>query len=121
MDEAIASSWVARYVRAWETNDPAAIGDLFAEDARYYQRPDGEPWTGRAGIVANWLDHKDEPGNWSFRHEILATTDDLALVRGWTHYVEPPADYNNLWIIRFDADGRCREFTEWWMEPGDDQ
>jgi hypothetical protein len=23
--------------------------------------------------------------------------------------------YSNLWVIRFDADGRCREFTEWYM------
>ena len=36
-------------------------------------------------------------------------------VRGWTHYDDPPG-FSNLWVIRFDADGRCIEFTEWWME-----
>ena len=37
-------------------------------------------------------------------------------MRGWTHYVEPPSDFSNLWVIRFDAAGDCVEFTEWWME-----
>ena len=44
MDESAVAAWIERYVRAWETNDPAAIGELFAEHARYYQGPDGEPW-----------------------------------------------------------------------------
>jgi hypothetical protein len=31
----------------------------------------------------------------------------------------PPHTYSNLWVIRLDADGRCAEFTEWWMQhPG---
>ena len=41
---------------------------------------------------------------------------DLAFVRGWTHYVERPSDFSTLWVIRFDAAGRCDEFTEWWIE-----
>ena len=116
LNESVAA-WVERYVRAWESNDPAAIGDLFSNDARYAQRPDDVPWRDRDGIVAGWLENKDEPGDWTFRSEILATTGDLAFVRGWTHYTNPPADYNNLWILRFDPAGRCLEFTEWWMEP----
>lgn len=116
MDETTVSSWVDRYESAWESNDPAAIGGLFAEDAVYAQRPDEEPWRGREGIVAGWLEHKDEPGSWTFRYQVLAVAGDLAFVRGWTHYVDPPTDYSNLWSLRFDADGRCREFTEWWME-----
>lgn len=115
MNESAAASWVDRYVSAWESNDPTAIGDLFAADAAYRQRPDDEPWQGRDGIVAGWLENKDDPGGWTFRSEVLATANDLALIRGWTHYTEPPADYNNLWILRFDNDGRCVEFTEWWM------
>jgi hypothetical protein len=39
MDEPTVAAWVERYVRAWETNDPAAIGDLFAEHALYYPTP----------------------------------------------------------------------------------
>jgi hypothetical protein len=53
MDEATVAAWVERYVRAWETNDPAAIGDLFAAQARYYPAPDTEPWRDRDGPVAD--------------------------------------------------------------------
>ena len=28
--------WVDGYVQAWQTNDPATIGQLFAEDAAYF-------------------------------------------------------------------------------------
>ncbi len=30
--------------------------------------------------------------NLGFRYEVLAVAADLAFVRGWTHYVEPPSD-----------------------------
>jgi uncharacterized protein (TIGR02246 family) len=112
------ADWVDRYVAAWESNDPAAIGDLFAENATYRQRPDDDPWQGRVGIVAGWLENKDDPGDWTFRSEVLATAD-LAFVRGWTHYTDtdPPTDYHNLWVVQFDDAGRCVDFTEWWMAP----
>ena len=109
------AAWVERYVRSWSTNDPSHIGALFAENASYFPAPHEEPWRGRAAIVANWLARKDEPRSWAFRHEIVAVADDAAFVRGWTHYLEPPADYSNLWVIRFNESGRCLEFTEWWM------
>ena len=31
-------------------------------------------------------------------------------------YLQPPIEYSNLWVIRLDGDGRCSEFTEWWMQ-----
>jgi len=29
--------------------------------------------------------------------------------------------FSNLWVARFGADGRCSEFTEWWMLKPSDQ
>lgn len=104
------------YLRAWSSNDPGDIAALFTEDAVYYTAPDREPWRGRDGIVEGWIDRKDAPGKWRFRHEILALSGDLAFVRGWTDYLEPPTKYSNLWVIRLGDDGRCSEYTEWWME-----
>ena len=118
MNEAMVEDWVVGYVRAWESNDPEDIGRLFAEDAVYYTAPDREPWRGRQGIAAGWLERKDEPGSWTFRHETLAIAGDVAFVRGWTRYLEPPSGFSNLWVVRLGADGQCREFTEWWMEQG---
>jgi len=108
--------WVERYVRAWESNDPGDIGGLFADDARYFTAPHREPWRGRQAIVDGWIDRKDTPGTWRFRWDVLLATDDgLAFVQGETDYDHDP-DYSNLWLIRLGEDGRCSEFTEWWME-----
>jgi len=111
--------WVEGYIRAWESNDPGDIGSLFTDDARYFPEPFREPWRGREAIIAGWLDSKDAPGSYTFRHEILAVADgagDLDVVRGWTKYNDPPKDYHNLWLVQLAPDGRCAEFTEWWHE-----
>lgn len=108
-------TWLEGYIKAWGSNNPQEIGALFADDALYYTAPFREPWRGREAIVAGWIDIHDEPDNYTFRHEVLATEDNLGVVRGWTTYLNPPAEYSNLWLIRFDDQGRATEFTEWWM------
>jgi len=115
-DSSTVSQWVERYVRAWNSNNPADIGALFADDAAYYTGPFDAPWTGREAIVRGWLGRQDAPGNTTFRYEVLATTPDSGIIRGWTQYREPPREYSNIWLMRFAADGRCREFTEWWVQ-----
>jgi hypothetical protein len=39
LDRGTVSRWLEAYVRAWETHDPHAIGELFAEDATYAWHP----------------------------------------------------------------------------------
>jgi hypothetical protein len=112
--------WVQRYVKAWDSNDPAEIGGLFAEDAEYYTAPFRTPWRGREEIVREWLGRKDDPGTWSFRYEIQGVDGDTGFVRGWTTYTganDPdPGPYSNLWQIRLAPDGSCSLFVEWWMD-----
>lgn len=121
MDRDTVDRWMRAYIEAWQTNDPASIGALFTEDARYYTAPHREPWGGRQAIVDGWIARKDEPGQWDFRYEIVAIADDVAFVQGWTDYPEDqPKAYSNLWVIRLDEEGRCSEFTEWWMAAQDD-
>jgi ketosteroid isomerase-like protein len=115
VERAAIESWLERYVRAWKTNDPADIGALFTDDARYYTAPHRDPWAGRDAIVEGWIGRKDEPGTWTFRYEVLGIDGDLAFVRGLTTYKDLP-DYSNLWVVRLDDSGRCSEFIEWWME-----
>ncbi|CAN5682340.1 hypothetical protein BH18ACT15_BH18ACT15_01780 [soil metagenome] len=107
--------WVEAYTHAWGNNSPQAIERLFSEDARYLTAPHRDPWAGTQAIVAGWLDRADDPGSWEFRYEVLAVAGERAFVRGWTAYSDG-SRFSNLWVLRLAADGRCSEFTEWWMK-----
>lgn len=112
-------AWMDGYIAAWNSNDPDAIGALFTDDAVYRPTPFSDGWHGREAIVAGWLDRKDDPGTFAFTWELLAESEALAVVRGLTVYQAPYPTFSNIWVIAFDDAGRCRQFTEWWMErPG---
>jgi len=110
-------NWIDGYLRAWNSNAPSEIGQLFAEDGVYYTAPFRQPWRGRAAIIAGWLGRKDEPGQTRFTWHPVIVTDDVCIVQGVTEYLTvPPHTFSNLWLIRLDQQGQCVEFTEWWME-----
>ena len=115
------TTWFAAYVRAWETCDPDTIGDLFTEDATYQYHPFEEPVRGRLAIVASWLESKDRPGTYEGRYEPIAIDGDLAVAHGRSRYfkdaskAEQVREYDNLFLIRFDEQGRCQSIHEWYM------
>ncbi|GGL18265.1 nuclear transport factor 2 family protein [Mangrovihabitans endophyticus] len=108
------TAWVQRYRAAWESNDPARIGDLFTEDAAYFTEPYAKPWHGRAEIVAGWLERSDKPATTSFAWHPLIVTADLAIIEATVDY--PDRTFSNLWVLRLDQGGQARQFTEWWMQ-----
>ena len=57
---------------------------------------------------------RTQPGETTFTWRPVAVTDDVAVIEGTTTY--PTQTFRNLWVIRLGPDGRCSEFTEWWME-----
>ena len=121
MDRAGVQAWLDRYVEAWRSYDPQAIGDLFTEDATYKYQPWGEPVTGREAIVANWLESPDAPGSWQAKYEPYAVDGDRVVATGWTDYFGADGKaverrFYNVWLMRFNEDGRCREFVEVYME-----
>ena len=112
-------SWMDGYVVAWSTNQADDIAPLFTEDAVYDpQTSDGE-WNGLEEIIAGWREVDDDEENWEFEWQPLVEADDLAVITGRTRYSEPPISYRNLFVIRFREDGRCYDFTEWYIEEDD--
>jgi hypothetical protein len=108
-------AWLDAYVEAWRTYDRAAIGDLFADDATYAYYPYEKPLQGREAIIASWLEDPDEPGSWSASYAPLLIEADRAIATGETHYAEGRT-FSNLYVLRFDDDGRCADFVEWYTE-----
>lgn len=124
MNRTEVQDWLIRYVGAWKTGDPEQIGELFGEGAVYSYRPypRGRTLAGRPAIVEGWLDHTDGPNDWEASYEVFTVDGDRAVAVGATRYFgidDLPDDvFHNCFLLRFDADGRCAEFTEYWMlEP----
>jgi ketosteroid isomerase-like protein len=121
LDRAKVTTWLDAYVRAWKTYDPDAIGDLFSEDATYSYNPYSAPIRGRAAIVASWLDETDSPGTYDGHYEPIVIEGDRAVANGRSRYFEQDgstlrAAWDNIFFLRFDSEGRCMEYREWYME-----
>ena len=126
-------AWLDRYIAAWAAYDAQAIGDLFSEDARYRYHPSDEGFVGRDAIVGAWLDPsgdastRDEPDTWEAHYEPFVVDGDRAVAVGWSRYYADASKstvtdmWDNVYLLEFDADGRCRSFTESFVERPKDR
>jgi hypothetical protein len=124
--------WLGAYIVAWKTYDRESITELFADEITYRYHPYDEPLRGRDAVVASWFgesDHagastRDEPGTYDATYRTIALDGDTAVATGTTVYRPAPGAapnrvFDNCFVMRFDATGRCREFTEWYIERPD--
>jgi SnoaL-like protein len=124
-------AWLDAYVAAWKSYERAAIEALFSEDVEYRYHPYDEPIRGREAVVRSWLgegDHpdaseRDEHGTYDAAYAPVAVDEDVAVATGASTYLDDDGSvgdvYDNCFVMRFDADGRCRQFTEWYVERPD--
>ena len=118
MDEQRLQAWLDGYVHAWQTYDPDEIANLFSEDAAYYADPFDSGIRGRQAIVDEWLATPDAPGTWRAEYRPLLVAGDTGVAHGTSYYdgdERGPREYGNLFVLRFDDEGRCREYREWYM------
>jgi ketosteroid isomerase-like protein len=121
--------WLGRYIEAWKTYDRDQIAALFTEDISYRYHPYDDPIEGRDEVVKAWRaegDHpeagtRDEPGTYDAFYRCVAADGDMAVAVGSSSYKGsrdgPVARvYDNCFVMRFDDEGRCRDFTEWFMK-----
>ncbi|MGH8951695.1 MAG: nuclear transport factor 2 family protein [Acidimicrobiia bacterium] len=118
MNSSDVQGWLDRYVDAWKRNEPGPIESLFTDDAVYRYSPYSSV-DGKAPIVEGWIDNADTPDDWEASYEVFAVDDDRAVTIGTTRYFakgeEPEKLYHNCFLLRFAPDGRCSEFTEYYM------
>jgi ketosteroid isomerase-like protein len=122
VDDSKVARWLDDYVAAWRTYDEAAIASLFSENAVYRYRPwdeGADEVRGPEAIVASWLEDQDAPDTWSAEYRPWLVDGDRAVVTGVSRYFGDESsaeqEYHNVFLLRFDSDGRCREFTELYM------
>ena len=129
MEKADVDRWLDAYVEAWKSYEPEQIAALLTEDVEYRYHPYDEPVRGRDVVVRAWLGEsgipsastRDEPGTYEASFRTVAVDGDVAVATGVTTYFTSPGGkvdkvYDNCFVLRFDAYGRCREFTEWYVK-----
>jgi SnoaL-like protein len=130
MDREGAQGWLDRYVAAWRSYDREEVAGLFTADVAYRYHPYDEPVTGRDAVVASWLgegaavegaSERDAPGTYDAHYAPVAVDGDTVVATGRSTYRETPGGpvtevFHNCFVIRFGADGRCRELTEYFMQ-----
>ena len=115
------TAWLQAYVEAWKTYDQKAIGELFSENASYAYHPYRESIHGRDAIVALWVNNPDSQGTYDGHYEPILIEGDRAVTHGQSLYFEPDGktlktEFDNIFVLRFDEQGRCTEYSEWYME-----
>ena len=83
---------------------------------------------GGHAVVASWLGEdssgdassRDAPGTYEADYAPVAVDGDTVVATGTSRYREVPdgpvvRTYANCFILRFDPEGRCREFTEYYL------
>jgi hypothetical protein len=131
MDHGGAQAWLDRYVEAWRSYEPEAVADLFSADVTYRYHPYDEPVVGRDAVVASWLGEdepsdagastRDAPGTYDAHYVPVAVDGDTVVATGRSTYTDTPGGpvvkvYENCFVLRFDARGRCRDFTEYYIK-----
>ena len=129
MDRHDVDRWLDAYVMAWKRYEPEEIAALFSDDVTYRYHPDDEPVRGRDAVVRSWLG-EDEPdgasdrdpeGTYDATYRAVAVDGDTAVATGHSVYRTTPGGpvervFDNCFVMRFDETGRCRDFTEWFMQ-----
>ena len=95
---------------------------------RYRYHPYDEPDVGREAVVAGWLGEgesddastRDDPGTYEAEYSPVAIDGDTVVATGTSRYRDVPdgpvvRTYDNCFVMRFDGEGRCREFTEYYI------
>ncbi len=64
---------------------------------------------------------RDEAGTYEGAYRTVAVAGEAAVATGSSSYRDAPDGpvvrvYDNCFVMRFGSDGRCRGFTEWYMQ-----
>lgn len=119
MDRDGVKKWVGGYERAWRSPGTGLLSELFTEDVEYLVSPWADPIVGLEPLGVFWEAERSGPDeSFTMASEIVAVQDATAVVRVSVEYRwDTLSRWRDLWVLRFDSDGRCTRFEEWPFAP----
>ena len=115
---AAVEKWLAGYERAWESRDAARAAELFTPNAAYHEMPFDAPKAGQAGIREYWSSVTADQRDIDFKSQVIAVNGQTGVAH-WsatftTASTGARVELDGMFVLTFDAGGRCSELREWW-------
>lgn len=112
------TAWLDAYGAAWENRDADAAAALFSEDSSCQVTPYEEPHLGPGGVHAYWSGVTENQRGVQFEHQPLSVTGNTGIAH-WSAAFKAgpdgtPLQLDGIFVLEFDADGKCRKLREWW-------
>lgn len=117
IDRKTVNDWMEELRAAWEGRDVQRALALFKTTDVYYERP-FKPGTTQEEIHGYWKDIVNLV-DIRLSFDVIAIDGDTACVQ-WDNWFKaatgkPEQHLNGIFLIRYDGDGNCREFRQWWF------
>jgi ketosteroid isomerase-like protein len=118
VDRRAVANWIAHYEHAWRSPGTDELAALFTNDAMYSQGPYREPVEGLEAIGRMWEAERTGPDErFTMTSALVALDEEVAVARIEVHYHDSGKTWQDLWVMRFDANGLCTAFEEWPIAP----
>ena len=118
MDHDSFKAWLDLYGKAWTGRNPELIRDLFAKDAKYFEKPFSAPFDGIDSIIQYWQGVTQTQKNVSFQYNILAVDQDLGIAHflaSFLRYSSTQIKLDGIFLVKLDSQNKCIKFEEWWQ------
>ena len=118
LTRAALEDWLARYEVAWETRDADKAAALFTPEATYHEVPFDAPIEGAGKIREYWSRVTADQRDVDFSARPIIVDEDTGVAE-WsatfrTASTGATIELNGVFVLKFDAAGRCTSLREWW-------
>lgn len=111
-------SWLELYGTAWKTRDPNLIKKLFAEGAKYHEKPTESPISGIESITEYWSVIAQTQQNIKFDYDILAVDKNQGIAHWSASFIrkltQTQVKLDGIFVVNINSKNKCTIFREWW-------